>query len=55
MTTTENYYYTKGALDYRDQLLEALSQMRSVPETEFALRFVRSTFPKEVEPRVVLN
>jgi len=40
----ENYYYSKGALDYRDKLLSALSEMEST-EALRAFEYVMAIHP----------
>jgi len=50
--TTNQYYYDKGALDFRDQLLSALLNHPAAPEVKWAENFVRQNYPVGVVGRV---
>ena len=45
--TVYGYYYSKGALDYRDKLVEALGSIRSSCSATEAFSIFLGTFPDE--------
>jgi hypothetical protein len=50
--TTSQYYYDKGALDFRDQLLSSLLNYPVGPEVKWAEDFIRQNYPIGVVDRV---
>ena len=50
--TTNQYYYDKGALDFRDQLLSSLLNQPVCPEVRWAESFIRQNYPTGVINRV---
>jgi hypothetical protein len=50
--TINQYYYDKGALDFRDQLLSSLLNYPVGPEVKWAEDFIRQNYPVGVVDRV---